>query len=292
MVDNVADPALAGLLAAGGIAVENGALKKVNPYIVEEAALYDNCVNVIFGNTLTEYVDSRDERVRLYESSNVESKNNTPIQVYIGPDKHTFTGSFRQENELRFGVLEHSHFGIWTALAKMDGTVAGLPAKHTDYATFPNSFAGSHSATSGTLELSPNAEFTGIVLGLASYGHQSLSGLAEHMDLDGLASLRLSSASAGNLTLDFRDFYTLNGNLTIDGSDGFTGEFTSISGSSPQFATPVPTAVAQYNSNYITGDFYGNSKGGEAVGRFGLHHYNETEAKWLDIFGSFGVIKK
>ena len=170
--------------------------------------------------------------------------------------------------------LEYTNFGYWMRIRERADYLENANP-HAYFAPFIL-----ESTIAVKKEPPSTGAFAGTVIALPYDGYTTTP-----QYLVGQADLVLSSATAGNLTFTFPNFYTLNTGLNIDGSGGITQDGGFILSDSAKNSTGIN--LLSGGSGSVTGQFYGGSTPGyatEAVGRF---DYNNSSSR--GVRGSFGV---
>jgi hypothetical protein len=217
----------------------------------------------------------------------------------------TFVGDIETQAVLFVGQLDHSLFGWWSKKNYLTGELSnGERVVNAFIADGEEGviFSSSNLASDGAyLVPAANAEFVGIALAEAHSMSKPFAGMEvgdeKIVALVGQAELTVTSATTGELALNFDDFYVFDAALKLDGSSikedssKFTLVQESLSGNKTGItlyeSTDAAAIAAHYDEhNSVRGDFQGArgaSNASEAVGDFILSNSGVT------FQGAFGV---
>ena len=174
--------------------------------------------------------------------------------------------------------LEYTNFGFWEARFMADGIIDGQSVNSAISSYVPFMLV----AANAVVEQAPNdGAFNGLVVANAYDRSDDLN--SKSVSLTGTASLNVISATVGDISFDFNNFYKLSTDLNISGSDGITqsGAFVVT----PQGTNSTGINLAGGGTGLVTGQFYGGLTATEAVGTFG---YSEG---LVGVRGAFGGVK-
>jgi len=179
-------------------------------------------------------------------------------------------------------ALQYTNFGYWADTISIGGEVGGQRISGTLHDIEP--FVLVADSANKAIPAIGGSPFTGKVLANA-WDSSSGAFNAKVAYLVGDASLRVASASTGDITFSFPNFYTLSTNLNIGGSGGISQSGGFAISDAGKNTTDIKLLSGQSGS--VIGQFYGGSGGAPATEAVGVFDYNREGTS--GVSGSFGV---